>query len=51
MRKLVPGQKDASRVLVVGRARVEHGFAHLKNWRTRTRLRAAPARATHEQRT
>ncbi|MEU7576289.1 hypothetical protein AB0B50_01610 [Streptomyces sp. NPDC041068] len=25
---------------------VEHGFAHLKNWRILTKLRTAPARAT-----
>ncbi|MEU9454478.1 transposase family protein [Streptomyces sp. NPDC048277] len=29
--KLTPGQKTANRVLAVGRAPVEHGFAHLKN--------------------
>ncbi|MEW1635287.1 transposase family protein [Streptomyces sp. NPDC093801] len=28
--KLTPGQKEANRVLAVGRAPVEHGFAHLK---------------------
>ncbi|WP_406384966.1 hypothetical protein OH809_43650 [Streptomyces sp. NBC_00873] len=26
---------------------VEHGFTHLKNWRTLTKLRTDPARATH----
>ncbi|MFE3866305.1 hypothetical protein ACFXPT_38805 [Streptomyces goshikiensis] len=31
--KLTPGRKEANRVLAVGRAPVEHGFAHLKNWR------------------
>ncbi len=36
--KLTPGQKTANRVLAVGRAPVEHGFAHLKNWRIRGRL-------------
>ncbi|MEH0474824.1 transposase family protein [Streptomyces sp. B21-097] len=41
--KLTPGQKDANRVLAVGRAPVEHGFAHLKNWRTLTKLRTDPA--------
>ncbi|MEV7020419.1 transposase family protein [Streptomyces sp. NPDC093991] len=45
--KLTPGQKTANRVLAVGRAPVEHGFAHLKNWRILTKLRADPARATH----
>ncbi|MCX5181200.1 transposase family protein [Streptomyces sp. NBC_00268] len=34
-----PGQKTANRVLAVGRAPVEHCFAHLKNWRTLTKLR------------
>ncbi|MEV7960454.1 transposase family protein [Streptomyces sp. NPDC058316] len=45
-RKLTPGQKEANRVLAVGRAPVEHGFAHLKNWRVLTKLRTDPARAT-----
>ncbi|KMS69578.1 transposase, partial [Streptomyces viridochromogenes] len=44
--KLTPGQKTANRVLAVGRAPVEHGFAHLKNLRALTKLRADPARAT-----
>ncbi|PJM98628.1 hypothetical protein CG740_34905 [Streptomyces sp. CB01201] len=44
--KLTPGQKDANRVLAVGRAPVEHGFAHLKNWRILAKLRTDPARAT-----
>ncbi|WSZ44746.1 transposase family protein [Streptomyces sp. NBC_00868] len=44
--KLTPGQKDANRVLAVGRAPVEHGFAHLKNWRILAKLRSDPARAT-----
>ncbi|MFD4577482.1 IS5/IS1182 family transposase, partial [Streptomyces sp. NPDC058479] len=26
---------------------VEHGFAHLKNWRILTKLRTDPAHATH----
>jgi hypothetical protein len=30
---------------VRGRAPVEHGFAHLKNWRVLTKLRTDPARA------
>lgn len=46
-RKLTPGQKTANRVLAAGRAPVERGFAHLKNWRTLTKLRTDPARATH----
>ncbi|MER8062807.1 transposase family protein [Streptomyces sp. NPDC094022] len=45
--KLTPGQKTANRVLAIGRAPVEHGFAHLKNWRILTKLRTDPARATH----
>ncbi|MER7775800.1 transposase family protein [Streptomyces sp. NPDC096191] len=46
-RKLTTCEKDANRVLAAGRAPVEHGFAHLKNWRTLTKLRIDPARATH----
>ncbi|WTU53627.1 hypothetical protein OG953_42175 [Streptomyces sp. NBC_00057] len=45
--KLTPGQKTANRVLAVGRAPVEHGFAHLKNWRILTKLRADPVRTTY----
>ncbi|MFF7369628.1 transposase family protein [Streptomyces tricolor] len=44
--KLTAGQKEANRVLAVGRAPVEHGFAHLKNWRILTKLRTDPAHAT-----
>lgn len=44
--RLTPGQKTANRVLATGRAPVEYGFAHL-NWRTLTKLRTDPARATH----
>ncbi|MFJ4707659.1 transposase family protein [Streptomyces anulatus] len=44
--KLTPGQKEANRVLAVVRAPVEHGFAHLKNWRILAKLRADPAHAT-----
>ncbi|MFJ2722204.1 hypothetical protein [Streptomyces sp. NPDC087437] len=40
--KLTPGQKDASRVLAVVRAPVEHGFAHLKIWRILTKLSPTP---------
>ncbi|WP_309144211.1 transposase family protein [Streptomyces sp. BR123] len=40
--RLTPGQKEANRVLAIGRAPVEHGFAHLKNWRIPTP--AGPAR-------
>lgn len=45
--KLTAGQKDANQVLARGRAPVEHGFAHLKNWRILSKLRTDPARATH----
>ncbi|MGW3984806.1 transposase family protein [Streptomyces mirabilis] len=45
-RKLTAGQKTANRVLAAGRAPVEHGFAHLKNWRVLTKLRTNPAKAT-----
>ncbi|MFD5006643.1 transposase family protein [Streptomyces mutabilis] len=44
--KLTPGEKEANRVLAVGRAPVEHGFAHLKNWRILSKLRTDPTRAT-----
>lgn len=44
--KLTPGQKEANRVLAVGRAPAEHGFAHLKNWRILTKLRTDPAPAS-----
>ncbi|MGW1399859.1 transposase family protein [Streptomyces sp. NPDC002405] len=46
-RKLTPAEKEANRVLAAGRAPVERGFAHLKNWRILTKLRTDPARATH----
>ncbi|WP_055694156.1 hypothetical protein [Streptomyces prasinopilosus] len=46
-RKLPPGRETALRVLAVGRAPVEHGFAHLENWRILTKLRTDPARAPH----
>ncbi len=46
-RKLTTGQKTANKVIAAGRAPVEHGFAHLKNWRVLTKLRTDPARATH----
>jgi hypothetical protein len=32
--------------IAAARAPVEHGFAHLKNWRILTKLRTDPARAT-----
>lgn len=40
--KLTHSEKEANRILAVGRAPVEHGFAHLKNWRIPTKLRTAP---------
>ncbi|MGW3209176.1 transposase family protein [Streptomyces sp. NPDC001135] len=43
--KLTPGQKEANRVLAVGRAPVERGFAYLKNWRVLAKLRTDHARA------
>ena len=46
-RKLTTGQKTANKVIAAGRAPVEHGFAHLKNWRVLTKLRTDPARATN----
>ncbi|MBS2531666.1 hypothetical protein KGQ20_02655 [Catenulispora sp. NF23] len=46
-RKLTTGQKSANKILAAGRAPVEHGFAHLKNWRVLTKLRTDPARATN----
>ncbi|MCD9875073.1 transposase family protein [Streptomyces guryensis] len=45
-RKPTAGQKEANRVPAAGRAPVEHGFTHLKNWRILTKLRSDPARAT-----
>jgi hypothetical protein len=45
-RKLTRGQKNANTALSAARALVEHGFAHLKNWRILTKLRTDPARAT-----
>ena len=45
-RKLTAGQKQANQILAAARAPVEHGFAHLKNWRILTRLRTDPSRAT-----
>ncbi|MFJ6785891.1 transposase family protein [Streptomyces yangpuensis] len=44
--KLTPDQKEANRVLAIGRAPVKHGFAHLKNWRILIELRTDPTRAT-----
>ncbi|GAA4888027.1 transposase family protein [Streptomyces coeruleoprunus] len=49
-RKLTPAQKQANRILAAGRAPVEHGFAHLKNWRILTKLRTDTTRATYRLR-
>ncbi|TPQ18976.1 transposase family protein [Streptomyces sporangiiformans] len=45
-RPLTPGQKLSNTVLAAVRAPVEHGFAHLKNWRVLTKLRTDPKSAT-----
>ncbi|MGW0962151.1 transposase family protein [Streptomyces gelaticus] len=45
-RKLTTSEKEANQALAAARAPVEHGFAHLKNWRILTKLRTDPARAT-----
>ncbi|MEU6300510.1 transposase family protein [Streptomyces erythrochromogenes] len=44
--KLTPDQKEATRVLAIGRALVKHGFAHFKNWRILIKLRTDPDRTT-----
>ncbi|MGY0055136.1 transposase family protein [Streptomyces sp. LZ34] len=41
-RNLTPAEKEANRVLAAGRAPVEHGFAHLKNWRILSKLCTDP---------
>lgn len=45
-RKLTTSEKEANPELAAARAPVEHGFAHLKNWRILTKLRTDPARVT-----
>ncbi len=45
-RKLTTSEKEANQALAAARAPVEHGLAHLKNWRILTKLRTDPARAT-----
>ncbi|MFE7112038.1 transposase family protein [Streptomyces sp. NPDC057575] len=45
--KLTPAEKEAPTGSWLRTRPVEHGFAHLKNWRIRTKLRTDPARATH----
>jgi hypothetical protein len=45
-RPLTRGQKLSNKALAAVRAPVEHGFAHLKNWRVLTKVRTAPKWAT-----
>lgn len=45
--RLASAEKEANRVMAVGRVPVERGFAYLKNWRILTKLRTDPALATH----
>ncbi|MFB7248971.1 transposase family protein [Streptomyces populi] len=45
-RPLTRGQKLSNKALAAVRAPVEHGFAHLKNWRVLGRLRTDPKWAT-----
>ncbi|MET9017085.1 transposase family protein [Streptomyces olivaceoviridis] len=40
------GQKLSDKVLAAVRALVEHGFAHLKNWRVLGKVRTDPRWAT-----
>jgi hypothetical protein len=44
--KTTPAQRHANQALSAGRAPVEHGFSDLKNWRSLTRLRIDPGKAT-----
>ncbi|MDO0909399.1 transposase family protein [Streptomyces sp. DT2A-34] len=45
-RPLTRGQKLSSKALAAVRAPVEHGFAHLKNWRVLGKVRTDPTWAT-----
>ena len=45
-RKTTPAQRQANQALSAARAPVEHAFSDLKNWRTLTRLRTDPRKAT-----
>ena len=45
-RKTTPAQRQANQALSAARAPVEHGFSDLKNWRSLTRLRVDPGKAT-----
>ena len=44
--KTTPAQRQANQALSAARAPVEHGFSDLKNWRSLTRLRIDPGKAT-----
>jgi hypothetical protein len=44
--KTTPAQRQANQALSAARAPVEHGFSDLKNWRSLTRLRTDPSKAT-----
>jgi DDE superfamily endonuclease len=44
--KTTPAQRQANQALSAARAPVEHGFSDLKHWRTLTRLRLSPGKAT-----
>jgi len=45
-RKTTPAQRQANQALSAARAPVEHGFSDLRNWRSLTRLRIDPSKAT-----
>ena len=45
-RPLTRGQKVSNKALAAVRAPVEHGFAHLKNWRVLGKVRTDPKWAT-----
>ncbi|WUG99689.1 hypothetical protein OG542_00305 [Streptomyces violaceus] len=45
-RPLTRGQKRSNKALAAVRAPVEHGFAHLKNWRVLGKIRTDPKWAT-----
>ena len=45
-RKTTPAQRQANQALSAARAPVEHAFSDLKNWRSLTRLRINPSKAT-----
>ena len=45
-RKTTPAQRQANQALSAARAPIEHGFSDLRNWRSLTRLRINPSKAT-----